>query len=45
MSDLGIVHLVHEYGKVLAERYGGEACELEAEVPSSLLPRLAAYRA
>jgi GTP-binding protein HflX len=45
MSELGIVHLVHEYGKVLAERYGGEACELEAQVPSSLLPRLAAYRA
>lgn len=45
MSELGVVHLVHEYGRVIAERYGEDACEMEAQVPSSLLPRLAAWRA
>ncbi|MFZ5928161.1 MAG: GTPase HflX [Acidobacteriota bacterium] len=45
MGELGVVHLLHEYGRVIAERYGEDACEVEARVPSSLLPRLAAYRA
>ncbi len=45
LRDLGVVHLVHEYGRVTAEQYGDQVCELEAQVPSSLLPRLAAYRA
>ena len=45
VAELGIVHLVHEYGRVTAEQYDADACVLEAQVPSSLLPRLAAYRA
>ncbi len=45
LDELGVVHLVHEYGRVLAESYLPEGCELEAQVPSSLLPRLNAYRA
>lgn len=45
LSELSAVHLVHEYGKVLDERYLEDRCELTAQVPASLLPRLAAYRA
>lgn len=44
LGELGVVHLVHEYGRVTAERYGEDACELEAQVPASLLPLLTAYR-
>lgn len=45
LAKLGVVHLVHEFGRVSAERYLDDCCEVVAEVPSSLLPRLHAYRA
>ncbi|MGQ9916365.1 MAG: GTPase HflX [Bryobacteraceae bacterium] len=45
MAELGVVHLVHEYGTVSEERYLEDCCELKAQVPSSLLQRLHAYRA
>ena len=32
--------LLHEYGRVLETSYSDEACEVEAEVPESLLRRL-----
>ena len=39
----GTINLVHEFGRVLAMRYEGENCVIEAEVPQSLRNRLAAY--
>lgn len=45
IAELGVVHLVHEYGTVSAERYLEDCCEVEAKVPASLLRRLQAYRA
>jgi GTP-binding protein HflX len=45
MADLGVLHLLHEYGSVSMERYLEDCCEVEAQVPSSLLGRLQAYRA
>lgn len=44
LSEIGAVHLVHEYGRVLDERYLEDRCELLAQIPASLLPRLASYR-
>jgi GTP-binding protein HflX len=34
------IHLLHEYGRVLHTRYDEDQCEIEAEVPESLLHRL-----
>ncbi len=45
IGDLGVVHLVHEYGTVSAERYLEDCCEVEAQVPTSLLRKLQPYRA
>ncbi len=45
IGDLGVVHLVHEYGTVSAERYLEGCCEVEAQVPTSLLRKLQPYRA
>lgn len=44
LSEISAVHLVHEYGKVLDERFLEDRCELVAQVPASLLARLASYR-
>jgi GTP-binding protein HflX len=38
-----LIHLLHEYAKVLATRYEGEVQEIEAEVPESIRRRLTAY--
>src|SRR4029077_55640 len=43
-SDGSLIHLLHERAKVLASRYEGDWCEIEAEVPESVLSRLARYR-
>ena len=40
-SDGATLALLHEFGKVLASRYSGEICEIEAEIPESLQRRLA----
>jgi len=32
--------LLHQFGRVLATRYDGEYCEIDAEVPESLERRL-----
>jgi len=34
------IHLLHEYGRVLHTRYEEDQCEIEADVPESLLHRL-----
>ncbi len=34
------IHLLHEYGRVLHAKYEDDYCEIEAEVPESLLHRL-----
>ena len=34
------IALIHEYGRVLETRYSGDECEVEADVPESLLRRL-----
>lgn len=44
LADLAPVHLVHEFGRVKEERYSDQCCEVTAEVPVSLLARLAAWR-
>ncbi|GIU75869.1 MAG: hypothetical protein KatS3mg004_2956 [Bryobacteraceae bacterium] len=44
LGEMTAVHLVHEYGTVLAERYLEDGCELVAQIPASLLDRVAAYR-
>lgn len=38
-----LLHLLHEHAKVLASRYEGETCEVEAEVPESVRQRLAQF--
>ena len=38
-----LISLVHDSGRVLAARYESEYCEIEAEVPESLLRRLSAF--
>jgi GTPase len=37
------LHLLHEFGSVIAVSYAGEYCEVEADVPQSLKRRLARY--
>lgn len=44
LGEMTAVHLVHEYGTVLDERYLEDGCELVAQIPASLLDRVAAYR-
>jgi len=43
-GDGATLALLHEFGKVLATRYSGDCCEVEAEIPESLERRLAARR-
>ena len=38
-----LIHLLHERGKVLASRYEGDACVVDAEVPESIKRRLARF--
>ena len=42
-GDGSLIHLLHEYAKVLATRYEGAVQEIEAEVPESIKRRLSAY--
>jgi GTP-binding protein HflX len=44
LTELRIVHLLHDFARVIAERYTEDACELDAEVPSLLLGRLKRFR-
>ena len=43
-SEGSLIHLLHERAKVLASRYEGDYCEIDAEAPESVLRRLAPYR-
>jgi GTPase len=43
-SEGSLIHLLHERAKVLASRYEGDWCEIEAETPESVMRRLAPYR-
>jgi GTPase len=38
-----LIHLLHERARVLASRYDGDCCEIEAETPESVKRRLARY--
>jgi GTPase len=38
-----LIHLLHERAKVLATRYDGDSCEIDAEVPESVRKKLASY--
>lgn len=42
-SDGSLIHLLHERAKVLASRYEGAFCEIEAEVPESVKRRLTRF--
>jgi GTP-binding protein HflX len=44
LSELNVVHQLHEYARVTGEKYEAEYCEVEAETPATLLRRLGAYR-
>lgn len=44
VTDLGVVHLLHEFARVTSERYLADYCEVEAEVSASVLRRVAQYR-
>jgi len=41
-GDGATLALLHEFGRVLATRYTGEICSVDAEVPESLKRRLRA---
>jgi GTP-binding protein HflX len=43
ISEGGPLHLLHEYGRVLATRYDGDFCEADALTPESIRRRLARY--
>ncbi|MBI5280860.1 MAG: GTPase HflX [Candidatus Solibacter usitatus] len=43
-TDLATVNLLHEYARVTREQFTAEGCDIEAEVPASLLRRLFSYR-
>ena len=42
-SEGSLIHLLHERAKVLAQRYEGDCCEIEADVPESVKRRLTNY--
>ncbi len=42
-SEGSLIHLLHERARVLASRYEGDCCEIEAEVPESVKRRLTRY--
>jgi GTP-binding protein HflX len=37
------IHMLHEYARVLASRYGRDYCEIEADAPESIRRRLRQY--
>ncbi len=43
MGDGGPRHLLHEYARVLSEKWSEDGCEVEADVPASVLERLRSY--
>lgn len=43
ISEGGPLHLLHQHARVIATRYSGEACEVDAEVPESIRRRLAKF--
>ncbi len=42
-GDGATIHLIHEFGRVSAQRYEGHICVLEADAPESLRTRLAEF--
>src|SRR6202030_1271522 len=42
-SEGSLIHLLHERARVLASRYDGDCCEIEAEVPESVMRGLTNY--
>lgn len=44
LDELGEVHLLHEFARVTRQEYTEAYCEVAAEVPASVLRRVAAYR-
>ena len=42
-GDGATIHLIHQLGRVIEQRYEGRLCVLEAEAPQSLLQRLARF--
>ncbi|MBI4893960.1 MAG: GTPase HflX [Acidobacteria bacterium] len=44
LGELTAVHWLHEYARVTSERYEADGCIVEADVPATLLRRLARYR-
>jgi GTPase len=43
ISEGAPLHLLHEHAQVLATRYSGDTCEVEANVPESIRRRLERY--
>ncbi len=44
LSELGPLHLLHEFARVVSERYESDCCLVEADAPATILRRLARYR-
>ena len=42
-SEGSLIHLLHERARVVASRYEGDCCEIEAEAPESVKRRLSRY--
>jgi GTP-binding protein HflX len=42
-SEGALLNLLHEKARVISQKYRGRFCDVEAEVPESILPRLADY--
>ncbi|MGD0616265.1 MAG: GTPase HflX [Bryobacteraceae bacterium] len=42
-ADGALIHRIHERGRVASARYAGDICEIEADVPESLLRSLNDY--
>jgi GTP-binding protein HflX len=42
-ADGALIHRIHERGRVASARYAGDTCEIEADVPESLLRSLNDY--
>jgi GTP-binding protein HflX len=43
IAEGGPLHLLHEFGRVLATRYDGDSCEVVAMAPESIRRRLSKY--
>jgi GTP-binding protein HflX len=44
VSEGALLHLLHERARVLSQRYVADQCEIDAEVPESMMPQVAGFQ-